>query len=154
MLANEQPTDSTVTGLVPIFALWQISDGLLASPVQAVLVKVVHFELHSEIHYTFIDIASYFAVDSTISLSMILGNLATLAPFLFLWSLPLVLALDPNVPTVCYSLDGKSKRVSGYRCDNSTTGHSTCCDPGAICYSNGVCQQSNGPVQVWCGVRM
>jgi hypothetical protein len=83
-------------------------------------------------------------ISSTTSSSMVLG---VIAPFLFLWALPLVLALDPQVPTTCYSLNGAKRIQSGFRCDNSTTGHSTCCDPGAICYSNGVCQQSNGPVQ-------
>lgn len=50
-------------------------------------------------------------------------------------------------PTRCYVLSGIAKIDAGYRCNNATTGHSSCCAAGAVCYSNGVCQQSNGPVQ-------
>ncbi|EPE29768.1 hypothetical protein GLAREA_00928 [Glarea lozoyensis ATCC 20868] len=69
----------------------------------------------------------------------------SLANIFLLSALPLLCA--QNVPTTCYSIDGSSGLDSGFRCDNTTTGHSTCCAAGAICYSNGVCQQSNGPVQ-------
>ena len=52
-----------------------------------------------------------------------------------------------DYPTTCYVLDGTHNSAAGFRCDNSTTGHSACCAAGGICYSNGVCQQSNGDVQ-------
>lgn len=54
--------------------------------------------------------------------------------------------LTATAPTKCYHIDG-SLAVTAYRCDNSTTGQSTCCEVGAVCYSNGVCQQSNNGVQ-------
>lgn len=39
----------------------------------------------------------------------------------------------------CYYLDGQP--AGGvYRCDNTTSGDSSCCNAGQICYSNGVCQ--------------
>jgi hypothetical protein len=39
----------------------------------------------------------------------------------------------------CYDLDGQP--AGGvYRCDNTTSGESSCCNAGQICYSNGVCQ--------------
>jgi hypothetical protein len=52
-----------------------------------------------------------------------------------------------DVPTTCYVIDGKNKLEAGFRCNNQTTGHSSCCAIGGICYSNGVCQQSNSGVQ-------
>jgi hypothetical protein len=39
----------------------------------------------------------------------------------------------------CYFLDGTISNNS-WPCNNATTGHSTCCQPGATCYSNGVCE--------------
>jgi hypothetical protein len=39
----------------------------------------------------------------------------------------------------CYYLDGQPA-VGVYRCDNTTSGESSCCNAGQICYSNGVCQ--------------
>jgi len=67
-------------------------------------------------------------------------------------SISIFLALQTRVrglttPTKCYYLDGSTDVNAGVRCDNSTTGNSACCQPGAVCYSNGVCQQSNGGVQ-------
>ncbi|KUJ24350.1 uncharacterized protein LY89DRAFT_713222 [Mollisia scopiformis] len=62
---------------------------------------------------------------------------------LFLSSvLPWVAALQ----TTCYVLDGKANANAGFRCDNTTTGPSACCGPGATCYSNGLCMQDNGQV--------
>lgn len=57
-------------------------------------------------------------------------SLIATAPFLAAF----VLAGDQ-----CYYLDG---RPAGgvYRCDNATSGESSCCNAGQICYSNGVCQ--------------
>jgi hypothetical protein len=52
-----------------------------------------------------------------------------------------------NTPTLCYVIDGEHNLNAGYRCDNGTTGHSTCCAAGATCYSNGLCVQMNGQVQ-------
>lgn len=57
------------------------------------------------------------------------------------------LVTSAGVPTKCYVLDGTSPSNAGYRCNNATTGQSSCCAAGGICYSNGVCQQSNGNVQ-------
>jgi hypothetical protein len=88
-----------------------------------------------------------FAILSSISPRSLDMVLKSLPLFFFLSALPLLLALDPNVPLTCYALDGTKTIKAGFRCDNSTSGHSTCCAPGAICYSNGVCQQSNGAVQ-------
>ncbi|APA09561.1 predicted protein [Sclerotinia sclerotiorum 1980 UF-70] len=64
------------------------------------------------------------------------------------FSLPLLAsASTTDTPTACYVINGQHNADAGYRCDNSTTGHSTCCQAGAICFSNGVCQQANGNVQ-------
>lgn len=52
-----------------------------------------------------------------------------------------------EAPTTCYVLDGTANPSAGYRCDNSTSGDSACCAAGAICYSNGVCQQTNNGLQ-------
>ncbi|KAI1498866.1 hypothetical protein F5X99DRAFT_411692 [Biscogniauxia marginata] len=49
---------------------------------------------------------------------------------------------------VCYFLDGSVSTWS-YRCDNGTSGHSACCQPGATCWSNGVCQYVDEGVQDW-----
>ncbi|KAF7958391.1 hypothetical protein EAE96_001940 [Botrytis aclada] len=70
--------------------------------------------------------------------------------FLFFcsFSLPLLVsAATTDTPTTCYVINGQHNANAGYRCDNSTTGHSSCCAAGAICFSNGVCQQANGDVQ-------
>ncbi|KAH8884023.1 hypothetical protein GQ53DRAFT_409436 [Thozetella sp. PMI_491] len=48
----------------------------------------------------------------------------------------------------CYWIDG-SVSTDSFRCDNSTTGHTTCCQAGAVCYSNGVCKVVNSGVQDW-----
>ncbi|TGO59345.1 hypothetical protein BCON_0045g00060 [Botryotinia convoluta] len=64
------------------------------------------------------------------------------------FSLPLLAsAATTDTPTTCYVINGQHNVNAGYRCDNSTTGHSSCCAAGAICFSNGVCQQANGNVQ-------
>ncbi|TGO25957.1 hypothetical protein BPAE_0069g00290 [Botrytis paeoniae] len=64
------------------------------------------------------------------------------------FSLPLLAsAATTDTPTTCYVINGQHNANAGYRCDNSTTGHSSCCAAGAICFSNGVCQQANGNVQ-------
>ncbi|KAK6613570.1 hypothetical protein QC760_11106 [Botrytis cinerea] len=64
------------------------------------------------------------------------------------FSLPLIVsAATTDTPTKCYVINGQHNANAGYRCDNSTTGHSSCCAAGAICFSNGVCQQANGNVQ-------
>ncbi|KAF7911362.1 uncharacterized protein EAF01_002869 [Botrytis porri] len=64
------------------------------------------------------------------------------------FSLPLLVsAATTDTPTTCYVINGQHNANAGYRCDNSTTGHSSCCAAGAICFSNGVCQQANGDVQ-------
>ncbi|ESZ91050.1 hypothetical protein SBOR_8569 [Sclerotinia borealis F-4128] len=64
------------------------------------------------------------------------------------FSLPLLAsASTTDTPTTCYVIDGTHNYKAGYRCDNSTTGHSSCCQAGAICFSNGVCQQANGNAQ-------
>ena len=52
-----------------------------------------------------------------------------------------------DMPTTCYVINGKHTLSAGFRCNNQTTGHSSCCAIGGICYSNGVCQQSNSGVQ-------
>ncbi|CZT09442.1 uncharacterized protein RAG0_14212 [Rhynchosporium agropyri] len=52
-------------------------------------------------------------------------------------------AQDSNT---CYVPNGRKTYDSGYRCNNITTGHSACCGEGAVCYSNGLCQQFNGPM--------
>ncbi|KAH8592122.1 hypothetical protein B0O99DRAFT_689903 [Bisporella sp. PMI_857] len=52
-----------------------------------------------------------------------------------------------DYPTKCYVLNGEAKSDAGFRCDNSTTGHSACCGIGAVCYSNGVCAQDNNGIQ-------
>lgn len=57
--------------------------------------------------------------------------------------LPLVLGQDG-----CYFLDG-TYTPDNFRCNNATTGHSTCCETGGGCWSNGVCQKNqtyNGDV--------
>ena len=51
------------------------------------------------------------------------------------------------VLTQCYFIDGSTNVNAGFRCNNVTTGHSSCCQPGAVCYSNGVCQQDNEGIQ-------
>ncbi|RDL37964.1 Uncharacterized protein BP5553_05397 [Venustampulla echinocandica] len=51
-----------------------------------------------------------------------------------------------DVPTTCYILNGKVT-TGAFRCNNATTGHSSCCGAGGVCYSNGVCQESNSGVQ-------
>ena len=48
----------------------------------------------------------------------------------------------------CYFLNG-APSLNSYRCDNSTAGHSTCCQAGAVCYSNGVCKVMNEGIQDW-----
>ncbi|TGO61759.1 hypothetical protein BOTNAR_0124g00110 [Botryotinia narcissicola] len=64
------------------------------------------------------------------------------------FSLPLLAsAATTDTPTTCYVINGQHNANAGYRCDNSTTGHSSCCAAGAICFSNGVCKQANGNVQ-------
>ena len=50
--------------------------------------------------------------------------------------------------TQCYFLNG-APSLNSYRCDNSTAGHSTCCQAGAVCYSNGVCKVMNEGIQDW-----
>lgn len=50
-----------------------------------------------------------------------------------------------NKPTQCYVLDG-SVASNAFRCNNATTGHSSCCDIGGICYSNGVCSENNSGI--------
>lgn len=60
-----------------------------------------------------------------------------------------LIALSTTVATsndTCYNIDG-SVSTSSFRCDNATTGHTTCCEPGAVCYSNGVCQTINSGVE-------
>ncbi|RDW73200.1 hypothetical protein BP6252_07107 [Coleophoma cylindrospora] len=47
--------------------------------------------------------------------------------------------------TQCYVLDGAASS-DYYRCNNETSGHSSCCQVGNTCYSNGVCQGYNGAV--------
>ena len=42
-------------------------------------------------------------------------------------------------PRACYWVDGSVSKIS-WPCNTATTGHSTCCHPGATCYSNGVCK--------------
>lgn len=49
-------------------------------------------------------------------------------------SLAAVLSVTTADNTTCYNIDGSVSTVS-YRCNNETTGHTTCCQPGAICYS-------------------
>jgi hypothetical protein len=68
---------------------------------------------------------------------------------LLLFSVPLLstLVAAATAPTKCYYLDGSTDQNAGYRCNNATTGHSSCCAAGGLCYSNGVCQQSNNGVQ-------
>ncbi len=48
----------------------------------------------------------------------------------------------------CYFLNG-APSLNSYRCDNTTSGHSTCCQAGAVCYSNGVCKVTNEGIQDW-----
>ncbi|KAI0383148.1 hypothetical protein F5Y04DRAFT_278853 [Hypomontagnella monticulosa] len=48
----------------------------------------------------------------------------------------------------CYKIDG-SVLDGSFRCDNGTTGHSACCSPGEVCWSNGVCQAVTHGVQDW-----
>ena len=68
----------------------------------------------------------------SVSLFSLLANLASSAT---------------NMPTTCYVIDGNHNSHAGFRCNNQTTGHSSCCAIGGVCYSNGVCQQSNSGVQ-------
>ena len=42
----------------------------------------------------------------------------------------------------CYNIDGSINTFS-WPCNNGTAGHSTCCEPGATCWSNGVCAVPN-----------
>ncbi|PQE22606.1 Axial budding pattern 2 protein [Rutstroemia sp. NJR-2017a BVV2] len=67
--------------------------------------------------------------------------------FLLFCSVPWLGYVTANTPTLCYVIDGEHNINSGYRCDNGTTGHSTCCAAGATCYSNGLCVQMNGKAQ-------
>ncbi|KAI1389849.1 uncharacterized protein F4822DRAFT_216501 [Hypoxylon trugodes] len=48
----------------------------------------------------------------------------------------------------CYRIDGAAM-ASVRRCDNTTTGHSACCSPGEVCYSNGVCYGHTSGSQDW-----
>ncbi|KAI1120524.1 hypothetical protein F5Y10DRAFT_272971 [Nemania abortiva] len=49
----------------------------------------------------------------------------------------------------CYVLNGAVSIDHYFRCDNTTTGHSSCCQAGWTCWSNGVCEgiNVNGNVQ-------
>jgi hypothetical protein len=59
---------------------------------------------------------------------------------LFIFSFPPVLPLVVGQDQ-CYFLDG-TYTPDNCRCNNATTGHSTCCETGAACWSNGVCQKN------------
>ncbi|KAI0885577.1 uncharacterized protein GGS22DRAFT_161267 [Annulohypoxylon maeteangense] len=48
----------------------------------------------------------------------------------------------------CYRIDGAALEPI-FRCDNHTTGHSSCCMPGEVCWSNGVCHGKTGGVDDW-----
>jgi hypothetical protein len=84
--------------------------------------------------------------DGLLSISMASSSLGA---FILFSTILLSASLAPaaNAPTTCYVLDGTHNSDAGFRCDNSTTGHSACCGIGAICYSNGVCQQMNEGIQ-------
>ncbi|KAE8451038.1 hypothetical protein EG329_004710 [Mollisiaceae sp. DMI_Dod_QoI] len=62
----------------------------------------------------------------------------------FLFSSSLLLYSVAGLETTCYVVDHQANRDAGFRCDNTTTGHSACCGSGATCYSNGLCKQDNG----------
>ncbi|KAF8865292.1 hypothetical protein BDZ45DRAFT_796608 [Acephala macrosclerotiorum] len=64
----------------------------------------------------------------------------------FLVSSPFLLSSVAALVTTCYVVDGDANSNAGFRCDNSTTGHSACCAAGATCYSNGLCKQDNGDI--------
>ncbi|KAL3425361.1 hypothetical protein PVAG01_02152 [Phlyctema vagabunda] len=57
----------------------------------------------------------------------------------------IALVSSQNAGTQCYVLDGTARR-GFYRCNNETAGHTTCCDLGDTCYSNGVCAGPNNGI--------
>lgn len=70
-------------------------------------------------------------------------------------SLPTVLALpflfsciSAVFDTNCYLPSGNIA-PGAYRCNNATSGHSSCCEIGSICWSNGVCQKVSKGVTDW-----
>jgi hypothetical protein len=63
-----------------------------------------------------------------------------------LFSTSFLLSSVSGLETTCYVIDGQANNNAGYICDNTTTGHSVCCGPGATCYSKGLCKQDNGDV--------
>ncbi|KAI1080318.1 hypothetical protein F5B20DRAFT_540215 [Whalleya microplaca] len=48
----------------------------------------------------------------------------------------------------CYFRDG-SVSMTSFRCNNATAGHSSCCLPNSLCWSNGVCQINDGGIEDW-----
>ncbi|KAF8850382.1 hypothetical protein BDZ45DRAFT_196145 [Acephala macrosclerotiorum] len=63
-------------------------------------------------------------------------------PFL---SLPFLASL---VSATSYLPDG-TLAPGAYRCNNATSGHSTCCEISSVCWSNGVCQKVSNGVTDW-----
>ncbi|KAH6680832.1 hypothetical protein B0J14DRAFT_273823 [Halenospora varia] len=59
--------------------------------------------------------------------------------------------LVPAFAQTCYTPDG-SFLPGTFRCDNSTSGHSTCCELGTKCWSNNVCEKLDKGITDW--VRM
>ncbi|KAL2061933.1 hypothetical protein VTL71DRAFT_7311 [Oculimacula yallundae] len=74
------------------------------------------------------------------------SKLATTSYFLLLAIPFLTPTISAQASNTCFVLNGRKTYDSGYRCNNATTGHSACCGEGATCYSNGLCEQFNGPV--------
>ncbi|CZR54969.1 uncharacterized protein PAC_04854 [Phialocephala subalpina] len=62
-----------------------------------------------------------------------------------LLSFPFITSL---VSATCYLPDG-TLAPGAYRCNNATSGHSTCCEIGSVCWSNGVCQKVSNGVIDW-----
>ncbi|KAI1462515.1 hypothetical protein F4805DRAFT_119 [Annulohypoxylon moriforme] len=48
----------------------------------------------------------------------------------------------------CYRIDGAALSDT-FRCDNRTTGHSSCCIAGEVCWSNGICHGKTNGVDDW-----
>ncbi|KAI0833183.1 hypothetical protein F5Y06DRAFT_183871 [Hypoxylon sp. FL0890] len=48
----------------------------------------------------------------------------------------------------CFRIDGAVLQGT-FRCDNRTSGHSACCLPGEVCWSNGVCHGKSKGVDDW-----
>ncbi|KAI1211730.1 uncharacterized protein F4807DRAFT_418818 [Annulohypoxylon truncatum] len=48
----------------------------------------------------------------------------------------------------CYTTKGEVS-LDTFRCDNRTTGHSSCCMAGEVCWSNGVCHGKTRGIEDW-----